>query len=123
MSKENVTDLFEQAQPLFTALGDENRQHIVMQLLETYKLSVNDIADATPISRPAVSHHLKILRDAGLVQVERQGTQRLYHISDSAISQVELMERLAAALRECTNWLTNPTKPPAKQRKSTKRTK
>ena len=111
MSKEqDVIALFHQAEPLFVALGDPNRQQIVVQLLQTHKLSVNEIADATPLSLPAISHHLKILRQAGIVDVERSGTQRLYHLADSSIEQVDLLETLAKALRECTNWQTNETK-------------
>ena len=105
MSKpSDVIRLFHKAEPLFVALGDPNRQQIVVQLLQTHKLSVNAITDATPLSRPAVSHHLKILAQAGLVSVERNGTQRLYHLSDESITQVDLLEELATALRECTNW-------------------
>ncbi len=105
MSKaQDVITLFHQAEPLFIALGDPNRQQIVVQLLQTHKLSVNKITEATPLSRPAVSHHLKILAQTGLVSVERQGTLRLYHLSDESIEQVQLLEDLAKALRECTNW-------------------
>lgn len=105
MSKpSDVIELFHKAEPLFIALGDPNRQQIVVQLLQTHKLSVNAITNATPLSRPAVSHHLKILAQTGLVSVERSGTQRLYHLSDESIAHVDLLEELAKALRECTNW-------------------
>jgi DNA-binding transcriptional ArsR family regulator len=112
MSKTNdVIELFRQAQPLFVALGDENRQQILMLLLDTYLLSVNEIAAKTPISRPAVSHHLKILKEAGLIAVERQGTQRMYHIDEAAYAQADLLEALGAALKACTNWQDNGSKP------------
>lgn len=108
MSKEkDVIALFHKAEPLFIALGDPNRQAIVVQLLQIHKLNVNEIAAKTPLSRPAISHHLKVLRQAGIVDVEKQGTQRLYFLSDSSIEQVNLLEELAKALRECTNWQTN----------------
>jgi ArsR family transcriptional regulator, arsenate/arsenite/antimonite-responsive transcriptional repressor len=100
----DVIELFEQAQPLFIALGDENRQQIIIQLLKTYKLSVNEITADTELSRPAISHHLKILRDANLVSIEKRGTLRLYHLSDQAAKQVDLLENLALALRACTKW-------------------
>jgi DNA-binding transcriptional ArsR family regulator len=105
--KADVISLFHQASPLFIALGDENRQLIVAELLQTHKMSVNQIAELTPLSRPAVSHHLKILHQSGLVAIEKQGTQRFYHLADESIHQVELLEALAKALRECTNWQTN----------------
>jgi ArsR family transcriptional regulator, arsenate/arsenite/antimonite-responsive transcriptional repressor len=111
MSKEqDVVGLFQQAQPFFIALGDKNRQQIIARLLQTYKLSVNEITKITPLSRPAVSHHLKILRDAGLVAVERNGTQRYYHIDEAAVSQIDLLERLVVALRNCTNWQDSKSK-------------
>lgn len=108
MSKEtneqNVIALFQQSRPLFIALGDENRQQIIVQLLETEYLSVNQIAGESHLSRPAVSHHLKVLRDEGIVSVQRRGTQRLYRLADAAIAQVELLERLAVALKTCAHW-------------------
>lgn len=108
MSKEqDVIKLFHQAEPLFIALGDANRQAIVVQLLQTHKLNVNEIADKTPLSRPAISHHLKVLLQAGIIDVEKQGTQRLYFLADESIKQVDLLEQLAKALRECTNWQIN----------------
>lgn len=100
----DVIDLFKRAGPLFIAFGDENRQHIVVELLKHPRLSVNDITASTPLSRPAVSHHLKILQQAGIVSADKLGTQRLYHLSEDAITQVDLMESLAKALRECTKW-------------------
>jgi ArsR family transcriptional regulator len=110
MSKSNdLVELFHQAEPLFIALGDPNRQQIVVQLLQTHKLSVNQIADATPLSRPAISHHLKVLRQASLISVERAGTQRLYCIADEAVQHLDLLEALVGAMRDCTNWQTNET--------------
>ena len=101
---QEVITLFHKAEPLFIAIGDPNRQQIVAQLLQAHKLSVNEIADGTPLSRPAISHHLKILRDTGLVDVERSGTQRLYFMPDSALEHLDTFEALVKALRECTAW-------------------
>jgi ArsR family transcriptional regulator, arsenate/arsenite/antimonite-responsive transcriptional repressor len=108
MSKEkDVIALFKQASPFFIALGDEHRQQIVARLLQTYRMSVNEIADDTDLSRPAVSHHLKILKDAGLISVQRSGTQRFYHIDEAAVVQLDLLDQLTTALRNCTNWQEN----------------
>ncbi len=63
----------------FEALGDSNRRAIV-ELLGEGELSVQEIADAMPISRPAVSRHLRLLREAGLVTEEPQGTRRIYRL-------------------------------------------
>jgi DNA-binding transcriptional ArsR family regulator len=65
----------------FEALGDPNRRAIV-ELLGGGRRSVREIADALPISRPAVSRHLRLLKEAGLVVDEAVGTRRLYRLDD-----------------------------------------
>ena len=65
----------------FGALGDPNRRTIVAMLARGAR-SVREISDEMPISRPAVSRHLRLLREAGLVTVEAQGTRRLYRLDD-----------------------------------------
>lgn len=72
-------ELYRQVQPLFSALGDPTRQAIVFLLTENERLSVQELANTISLSRPAVSHHVKILREAGLVREERDGTKRYYH--------------------------------------------
>ncbi|HEY4791165.1 MAG TPA: metalloregulator ArsR/SmtB family transcription factor, partial [Actinomycetes bacterium] len=61
----------------FDALGDPNRRAIV-ELLRTGHRSVSELAEELPISRPAVSRHLRLLKQAGLVADRAQGTRRLY---------------------------------------------
>jgi DNA-binding transcriptional ArsR family regulator len=68
-----------------TALGDPSRQAIFERLLEQPS-AVVDLARALPLSRPAVSQHLKILKTAGLVAVEPQGTRRIYRADPDGIS-------------------------------------
>jgi DNA-binding transcriptional ArsR family regulator len=72
----------------FNALGDPHRRGIV-ELLGTSALSVREIADHLPISRPAVSRHLRLLKDAGLVIEEARGTQRIYRLHDEGIAAVQ----------------------------------
>ena len=71
----------------FDALGDPNRRAI-LQLLATGGRSVQELADGMPISRPAVSRHLRLLKDAGLVTEEAQGTRRIYRLHDQGIAAV-----------------------------------
>jgi DNA-binding transcriptional ArsR family regulator len=71
----------------FDALGDPNRRAIV-ELLAAGDRSVQQIADALPISRPAVSRHLRLLKDAGLVTDRAEGTRRLYRLHDAGIDAV-----------------------------------
>jgi DNA-binding transcriptional ArsR family regulator len=63
----------------FAALGDPTRRRILERLCTGPK-PVGVIAAGLSVSRPAVSQHLKILKEAGLVQEEPQGTRRIYHI-------------------------------------------
>ena len=80
------------AEPLrhdpFDALGDPNRRAIVESLIDGAK-SVGDIAEALPISRPAVSRHLRLLKEAGLVADRADGTRRLYRLDDQGVEAVE----------------------------------
>jgi DNA-binding transcriptional ArsR family regulator len=59
------------------ALGDPTRRRIFERLLSG-PLAVHQIADGMPVTRPAVSQHLRVLSDAGLVTVRRDGAKRLY---------------------------------------------
>jgi DNA-binding transcriptional ArsR family regulator len=71
----------------FEALGDPNRRAIV-ELLRAGDRSVQELADELPISRPAVSRHLRQLKDAGLVSDRPEGTRRLYRLDDEGIEEV-----------------------------------
>ena len=73
---------FKKYKKVFTAFGDENRQQIFLVLLENDRVGmrVPEITEKTHLSRPAVSHHLKILKDAGLVGMHRVGTMNYYYV-------------------------------------------
>lgn len=78
----------------FQALGDANRQRIV-ELLADGPRSVTELADAMPISRPAISRHLRLLKDAGLVAVTPDGTRRIYRLDDQGVEVVgQWLERM-----------------------------
>lgn len=86
--------------PLFHALGDPQRQRIVLLLAQHDELSVNAIADATPLSRPAISHHLKVLKDAGLLGVRREGRENFHYLTiDPALAALRAF--VDAAERAC----------------------
>jgi DNA-binding transcriptional ArsR family regulator len=72
----------------FDALGDPNRRAIV-ELLGSGGRTVREIADSLPISRPAVSRHLRLLKDAGLVIDEPRGTRRIYQLQAQGVQAVE----------------------------------
>jgi DNA-binding transcriptional ArsR family regulator len=78
----------------FNALGDPNRRAIV-ELLGAGERSVQEIADVLPISRPAVSRHLRLLKGAGLVVETSRGTRRIYQLHDQGVEAVRAyMERV-----------------------------
>jgi DNA-binding transcriptional ArsR family regulator len=69
------------------ALGDPNRRAIV-EILGRGGKSVQQIADQLPISRPAVSRHLRLLKCAGLVSDHAEGTRRVYQLRDEGVEAV-----------------------------------
>ncbi|TWG67438.1 helix-turn-helix transcriptional regulator [Aminobacter sp. J44] len=73
----------------FTAIADTNRRYLLEELRRGPK-TVNQLASGLPVSRPAVSQHLKILLDSGLVSVRSQGTRRVYEISEPGFVKLNL---------------------------------
>jgi DNA-binding transcriptional ArsR family regulator len=78
----------------FDALGDPNRRAI-LELLSAGDRSVGELAGELPISRPAVSRHLRLLKQAGLVTDRAEGTRRLYRLDGEGIAAVrEYLEQV-----------------------------
>jgi DNA-binding transcriptional ArsR family regulator len=69
------------------ALGDPTRRAIFEQLRRGPR-AVGEIAGELPVSRPAVSQHLRVLKEAGLVTERRDGTRRLYRLDPDGLAQV-----------------------------------
>ena len=80
------------------ALGDPTRQEILLTLARE-RVNVSQLTERFSLSRPAVSHHLKVLSDAGLLKRERQGRERVYRV-DAAYCR-ELVQRLAGFVEGC----------------------
>lgn len=72
----------------FDALGDAHRREIV-ELLSRRGRTVGELASALPISRPAVSRHLRLLKDAGLVIDRAEGTRRIYELQAQGVDAVQ----------------------------------
>ncbi len=72
---------------VLTALADPTRRHIFEALLEQPH-TVGELAEDQPVSRPAVSQHLKVLESANLVSVEPQGNRRLYLIKRDGLDEL-----------------------------------
>ena len=93
---------FEQCKKILLALGDENRQHMILEMLKIGDCSgvrVNAITEKTHLSRPAVSHHLQILKDAGILKMRREGTKNYYYFDPDMKSFNLLSEVLQKAIQ------------------------
>ena len=79
---QKIKDGFIDSRKLLIAIGDETRQNIITVLMGNCTgLRVGEITSRTHLSRPAVSHHLRILLECGLVSREKQGTKNLYSLN------------------------------------------
>lgn len=74
---------------VFEALAAPTRREIIEMLSSKGRLSATDIYDRFDASPPAISQHLKVLREAKLVRVERQGQLRIYQIDPKGMSEIE----------------------------------
>lgn len=73
----------------FSALADPTRRRIVELLARRGQLTATEIANHFPISAAAISQHLKILREAKVVIMEKHAQQRIYHVNPTAMSELE----------------------------------
>lgn len=93
-----LADNFASCAKILTALGDETRQHLILEMMKMGKCSgvrVCEITERTNLSRPAVSHHLQILKHVGIVKVRREGTKNYYYFDP----EMESFEKLIATLQ------------------------
>lgn len=91
------------------ALADPTRR-VLFEALRDGPASVTDLAQRVPVSRPAVSQHLKVLHDAGLVTVRAEGTRRLYRIEPQALVELRtwLDDYWSAAMNAFAAEVTDP---------------
>jgi len=73
---------------VFHALADPTRREI-LNLLRSAERSAGDLADRFPVSRPAVSRHIRVLRGAGLVNHRKEAQSRLYRLDPEALREVD----------------------------------
>ena len=84
-SKEDIDELskeFGNCKKILVAMGDENRLHMMLEMMKMGNCNgvrVNEITERTHLSRPAVSHHLQILKDAGILKMRREATKNYYY--------------------------------------------
>jgi DNA-binding transcriptional ArsR family regulator len=75
---------------VFQAIADPNRRAIISLLAEQKKLNVNGLADKFKISRPAVSKHIKILSECGLIVTSQQGREKFCEVKLDQLNEVSL---------------------------------
>lgn len=97
MSKETMFYM-KKCAPIFSMLQDDRRQEITQLLFENHELSVSSLTDRLSLSRPAVSHHLKLLLDAGLVSVRQDGKERYYQLNLK--TALDLLKNLTASIEK-----------------------
>ncbi len=83
---------------VFEAIAQPTRRSIVEMLADSGQLSATEIAERFRVTPPAISQHLKILREANLVQVEKHAQQRIYRINPPAMLEVEGWAKQLSAL-------------------------
>lgn len=101
-----IKQSFAELSPFLTALGDEKRQSIILELMADKAcagLQVTDLMAAADLSRPAVSHHLKVLKEANLVDFRREGTNNYYYLQHELgeINQLKtLLDQITAVIEK-----------------------
>lgn len=93
-----LADHFAACSNILTAIGDETRQHLILEMMKMGECSgvrVCEITEKTNLSRPAVSHHLQILKNAGVVKVRKEGTKNYYYFDP----EMGALERLISTLQ------------------------
>ncbi len=95
-----VVEQFEKCSSTFIALGDKVRQKLLLDIVDAgfEGINVQNLAAKTKLSRPAVSHHLKILKDTGLIVPLKKGTQIFYRIS--VIAKLREIQKLGLLIED-----------------------
>lgn len=102
-TREGIEELaaeFENCRKVLVALGDENRQHLILEMMkmgDCFGARVGDITERTHLSRPAVSHHLQILKEAGILKVRKEATKNYYYFDSDMKSFDRLIHMLQKA--------------------------
>ena len=86
--RSRATAKVSEAAPLFAALGDETRLHIVAKLCADGPLSITRLTDGSSVSRQAITKHLQALSDVGLVRSQRAGRERIWELQTRRLAEV-----------------------------------
>lgn len=101
---EQLAQEFKNCRKVLLALGDENRQHLMLEMMQSGGCGgarVGTITEKTHLSRSTVSHHLQILMDAGIVKMRREGTKNYYYFD----ADTEAMDSLIHMLEHAKSFM------------------
>ncbi|MGQ8873435.1 ArsR/SmtB family transcription factor [Paenibacillus sp. TSA_86.1] len=106
-----IANEFKKNQKVLNAIGDETRQAILMALIQGPQkpgMRVGEIRVQTHLSRPAVSHHLKILKDAQIISVHKEGTRNFYRLDAGSklMSLKNLVNEIDKLFEQCEEQVT-----------------
>lgn len=96
-----LAEEIEESSKLLVALGDESRQHVILTMIsmgDCRGARALDIAERTSLSRPAVSHHLQLLKDAGVLKTRKEGTKIFYYFDPDMKTMNRLIDALELAV-------------------------
>jgi DNA-binding transcriptional ArsR family regulator len=106
----HIHELFNSCAPLFIALGDTVRQQLILDIADAYiadkdGINVKNLSAKSHLSRPAISHHLKVLKDSGIVAPYKVGTQIFYKLTfadkiDEVSALVTSIQNVIKEIRE-----------------------
>lgn len=97
---EELAEEFQRCRRILLALGDENRQHLILEMMQMDQcggVRVGTIVERTHLSRTAVSRHLKILKEAGILNVRQEGPKNYYYFDGDARAMDRLIHMAARA--------------------------
>ena len=75
--------------PVFAALGDETRRKLVVRQCTGGPLSITNLSSKSPVSRQAITKHLEVLSDAGLVRSSRRGRERIWELEPKRLGEAQ----------------------------------
>lgn len=101
---DNLKKNFRSSTQVLNAIGDETRQLIIVALMDTgcQGSRVGEITKKTHLSRPTVSHHIKILKDAGIISVRKEKTMNFYYLKTT--SKLMNLKKLINSIEELIDY-------------------
>ena len=93
-----LAENFSASAKILTAISDETRQHLIVEMMKMghcMGVRVGEITEKPHLTRPSVSHHLQILKEAGIVAMRREGTKNYYYFDP----EMEAFEQLVSTLQ------------------------